>query len=180
MQPYGYVFLEKARSNSIYVKKEKEEYFRNKKAEGEKWLKSKELVPFLSFRKVLAKELKYNIQDLYNSETDDIFYYFSNLKPIYIEEISKRSNFLGENNNKTDRPIFVFEFNPHRVPIYVNDPQYTVSQVTIAKKEFYKLTLLNERQKTIDVYILNHFFQPEIEPKIIVVSKTDNIPLNFS
>ena len=57
----------------------------------------------------------------YAAGYEALYLYYSNGNPIFINEINKRSNELGQLYNKTNRDILILEYDPTRTTIFVTD-----------------------------------------------------------
>ena len=103
---------------------------------------------------------------------DKIYYHFSNGEPIFINDINKKGNQLGEIKNLKDRPIIIFHYNPQKNSIFVTDSNYTISKIEVGDNEkFFKLTTKNQQGVALTVYIFDYNFQPLTDPSIMVINK---------
>ena len=103
---------------------------------------------------------------------DKIYYHFSNGEPIFINDINKKGNQLGEIKNLKDRPIIIFHYNPQKNSIFVTDPNYTISKIKAGDNErFFKLTTKNQQGVALTAYIFDYNFQPLTDPSIMVINK---------
>ena len=110
------------------------------------------------------------------SAYDKIYYHFSTGEPIFINDINKKGNQLGEIQDLKDRPIIIFHYNPHKNSIFVTDPNFTISQIKVGDNEkFFKLTTKNEQGVDLTAYIFDYNFQPYVQPAIVVINRNYTI-----
>lgn len=112
---------------------------------------------------------------MYDDSTSPIYLYCVDKDPVFITELSKRANYLGAMFNNTDRPMFILHYNPNKSPLFIDDPNYSIAKADINGSKYFNITLKNERQRTINVYVFDHQHSPLTEPNIIVLDLAANI-----
>lgn len=91
------------------------------------------------------------------SAFDKVHYHFSNGDPIFINNINRKANEIGESHKLKDRPIIILHFNPNRDSIFVTDPEYSLQTIRVRRDEnYYKLRTKNEKGVYLYVYIFDH------------------------